>query len=267
MKKVLFVALMAMVCHTGFAQDTGSTGNKKEDEGKSTLFKINSESKDGKSKTTKLKVDLIHQSKNAYLGIDPSVEFGWNRFMDNGSLTVGSVNSDLRLEKGPEFGFFPITGGVFLDKKHTLKVSTALGITWNTYHFEKDITLEKGQDVLTYTIDEDRHFSKNLLRSKYLTMPLMISVYPIKDSHFQINAGVEGGLLIGAKTKQISDDAGKIKVKGSFNLNPVRYGLRFGIGYDTFNIYAKYYFSDVFAPGEGPKDFRTVAIGINVGFF
>jgi len=263
MKKVLFIALMAMVCQVGTAQDTDSTDN---NDGKSTILKINS-NKDGEPKTTKVKIDLVHNSKNAYFGIDPSFELGWNRFMDNGSLSVGGANSDLRLEKGPEFAFYPITGGVFLNKKHSLKISSALGVTWNTYHFEKNITLQKGQDVLTYTIDDDRHFSKNLLRSKYLTMPLMLSVYPIKDSHFQINAGVEGGLLIGAKTKQISDEAGKVKVKGSFNLNPVRYGLRFGIGYDTFNIYAKYYLSDVFANGEGPKDFRTVAIGVNIGFF
>lgn len=266
MKKLLFTALMATVCHIGFSQDN-TDSSKTDKDGKSTLFKINSQSKDGKSKTTKLKVDLVRHKDNAYFGIDPSFEFGWNRFMDNGSLSVGGANSDLRLEKGPEFSFFPVTGGVYLNKAHSLKISTALGITWNTYHFEKDITLEKGQDELTYSIDPDRHFEKNLLRSKYLTMPLEFSVYPIEDSRFQINAGIEGGLLIGAKTKQISEDAGKVKLRGSFNLNPVRYGLRFGIGYDTFNIYAKYYMSDVFAPGEGPKDFRTVAIGINIGFF
>lgn len=267
MKKVLLIALMAMVCHNSFAQDSDSTGGQKDQEGKSTLFSINSQGKDGKSKTTKLKVDLIHDSKNAYFGIDPSLEFGWNRFMDNGSLTIGSSNKDLRLDKGPEFAFFPITGGVYLDRKHSVKISTGLGIIWNTYHFEKDITLLKGQDALKYNLEEDKHFSKNLLRSKYLTMPLMFSVYPIKDSRFQINAGVEGGLFIGAKTKQISESEGKQKVKGSFNLNPVRYGLRFGLGFDTFNLYAKYYFSDVFAPNEGPKDFRTVSIGISIGFF
>ena len=245
---------MAMVCHLGFAQDTDSTDTA-------------SEHRRAVSASTKIKIDLVRHKKNGYFGIDPTLEFGWNRFMDNGSLSLSSANSDLRLEKGPEFSFYPIVGGVYLDKGHFIKVSTALGITWNTYHFEKPITLQKDQDALHYTIDETRHFSKNLLRSKYLTMPVVFSIYPAKDSKFEINLGAEGGLLLGAKTKQISDENGKVKVRGNFNLNPVRYGLRFGMGYDNFNIYAKYYLSDVFANGEGPKDFRTVAIGINFGFF
>lgn len=266
MKKVLFIAFMAMVCHSGFAQDNDATdslsGRKK-----TSLVNINTTDKDGKSKTTKVKVDIVHRSKNAYFEINPTVEFGWNRFMDHGKLKVGSNNSDLRLDKGPEFAFYPVVGGVYLDKGHFLKLSTALGITWNTYHFEKDITLEKGQDMLTIIPEGDIHFSKNLLRSRYLTMPLIFSIYPVRKSEFQINMGVEGGILLGAKTKQISKEEGKVKVRGDFNLNPVRYGLRFGLGTETVNIYAKYYMTDVFANGEGPKDFNTVSIGINVGFF
>ncbi|SEA24323.1 Outer membrane protein beta-barrel domain-containing protein [Arachidicoccus rhizosphaerae] len=266
MNRVFFITLMAMICHVSLAQDTDSTSKLREGKGES-IVTINGTDKEGKPKTTRVRVNFVRHSKNAYFGIDPTLEFGWNRFMDHGKLKVGAGNSDLRLDKGPEFAFYPVVGGVYLDKKHVLKLSTALGVTWNTYHFEKDITLQKGQDQLTYTIDEDKHFSKNLLRSKYLTMPLIFSIYPIAKSSFQINLGAEGGILIGAKTKQISKEDGKVKVNGSFNLNPVRYGLRFGLGTEEVNIYAKYYMSDVFATGEGPKDFNTVAIGINIGFF
>jgi len=266
MKKVLFIAFMAMVCHTGFAQDADSTDNQN-GEKKTSIININGTDKNGKTKTTKVKVDIVHRSKNAYFEVNPSLDFGWNRFMDHGKLKVGTSNSDLRLDKGPEFAFYPIVAGVYLDKGHVLKIASALGITWNTYHFEKDITLEKGQDVLTIIPAGDQHFSKNLLRSRYLTMPLMLSIYPVRKSDFQINMGVEGGLLLDAKTKQISKEDGKVKIRGDFNLNPVRYGLRFGLGTETVNIYAKYYMTDVFANGEGPKDFNTVSIGINVGFF
>lgn len=216
----------------------------------------------------KVKVDFVgSRRKAAFFGIYPSIAFGVNRFMDNGSLSLSKAHSDLRLEKGPEFSFYPVAGGVYLNKSHSLQLYTALGLDYNTYHFEKDITLQKDQDELTYVIDPKKYFSKNLLRSTYLTMPLKLIIRPIKESKFGISLGVEGGLLLGAKTKQINSESGKVKEHGSFNLSPVRYGLTLGLGYDNFNIYAKYYLSDVFASGEGPEDFRTVALGLSFGLF
>ena len=264
MKKLLLVISMGFLCHLGMAQDSIKTQSDTLQVSSSAEHKWHG--KPGMHQKNKIKVKFGKRKKGAYFGFYPTLEFGWNRFMDNGSLSVSEDNSPLRLDKGPEFSFFPIGGGVYLNKNHSVKLSALLGLTWNTYHFEKDITILKGQDELTIETDPDKHFSKNLLRSQYLSMPVLLSIYPSGGS-FVINAGVEGGLLIGGKTKQKSDELGKVKLRGNFNLNQVRYGLRFGIGYDNFNLYAKYYLSDVFAKNEGPKDFQTVAIGIGVGLF
>lgn len=265
MKKLMFLLTMVVVCKVTFGQDSLSSKQEGKDDVPS--IRVQKQQKDGKTKTHKIDVGFVSHDRAAYFGFYPSISFGWNRFMDKGSLSVSSTNADLTLDKGPEFSIFPIGGGVYLNKAHTLKISTALGFTYNTYHFERDITLEKGKDKLTYTINEDAHFSKNLLRSTYLTMPLNLTIRPVRGSKFIINAGVEGGLFVGGKTKQINKESGKVKKRGSFNLNPVRYGLNFGIGYENFNIYAKYYLSDVFAKNEGPEDFKTVAIGINFSLF
>lgn len=264
MKKIVLMCCLVGLISGVFGQDTAQT----DQDSFSHPPKKYTNSEIRKLHKKKVKLDFIAgKSKAAYFGIYPSIAFGVNRFMDNGSMSLSKANSDLRLEKGPEFSIYPIAGGIYLNKAHTLQIYTALGLDYNTYHFEKDITLEKGQDELTYVIDPDKHFSKNLLRSTYLTMPLKLVIRPIKFSKFGISMGVEGGLLLGAKTKQINSESGKVKERGTFNLNPVRYGLSLGLGYDNFNIYAKYYLSDVFANGEGPKDFKTVALGVSFGLF
>ncbi|ANI90132.1 hypothetical protein A9P82_13065 [Arachidicoccus ginsenosidimutans] len=229
------------------------------------LFSINKPDSANHTKSYSYKVGF--KSDRAYFGVQPALGFGWNRFMDNGHIGVSSSNADLTLKKGPEFILYVIGGYVKLDKHKQWQLSTSLGWDWNTYHFEKNITLKKGQDQLTYTIDDSKNFSKNLLRSTYLTMPLTLTFKPVRGSDFSIAAGVEGGLLLGGKTKQISKEDGKVKKTGTFNLNPTRAGLFFGIGYNDFGLYAKYYLSDVFANGQGPKGLKTVAIGLSFGLF
>lgn len=265
MNKIITTFLLALISHVGFSQD--STSDRLEGQEDIPAIHMSKKDKDGNYKKKRVEVGFVTHNKTAYFGIYPSLAFGWNRFMDNGSVGVSKANADLTLDKGPEFSIYPLAGGVYLNKKHSLKIYTALGLDYNTYHFERDITLLKGKDELTYVMDDSKHFSKNLLRSTYVTMPLLFVIRPAKGSKFEINAGVEGGILVGAKTKQISSEDGKVKVNGTFNLNPVRYGLRFGLGYDNLNIYAKYYLSDVFAKGEGPEDFKTVAIGISFGLY
>ena len=194
MKKVLLVAFMGMVCQLGISQDSTRSIRDvisvRSDTTKLGIGDSTRPSVKGKSgQRNVVKVKFTKRKKNHYFGLIPTFEFGWNRFMDNGSLSISSDNKDLRLDKGPEFAFYPIGGGVYLNKSHSLKLSAMMGLTWNTYHFEKDITLLKGQDQLSYVIDNEHHFSKNLLRSQYLSMPILFSVYPAGGT-FDINAGV-----------------------------------------------------------------------------
>lgn len=258
MKKLFLFVLMAFVSFLGKAQDSNSA-----DDG---MISINTTDSTGKHHKKSVSIGFANNKKTAYFGVDPGIGIGWNRFIDNGHIGVSQHNSELTLKKGPEFILYILTGYVDLARHHRLRLATALGFDWNTYHFERDISLVKGQDQLTIT-DDNIQYSKNLLRSNYLTMPLTLSFRPVKNADFAITAGMEGGLLLGAKTKQISKEHGKVKTHGTFNLNPARAGVVFGIGYQNFGLYAKYYLSDVFANGEGPKDFKTVAIGINMGLF
>ena len=80
MNRVFFITLMAMICHVSLAQDTDSTSKLREGKEES-IVTINGTDKEGKPKTTRVRVNFVRHSKNAYFGIDPTLEFGWNRFM------------------------------------------------------------------------------------------------------------------------------------------------------------------------------------------
>ncbi len=267
MKKIITVVITVGLVSSALAQNTSTISTTYTDtSGKTITESVTTVNKTNHKKTS-VKIGFKNKDKTAYFGIEPSFGFGWNRFADNGSIGVSHGNANLTLDRGPEFVFNILKGYVDIAPHHRLRLSTALGFDWNTYHFERNITLQKGQDSLSYAVDDTKHFSKNLLRSTYLSMPLTLNIRPVRNSDFTIAAGVEGGLLLGAKTKQISSEDGKVKVHGTFNLNPVRYGLFLGLGYEGIGLYAKYYLSDVFANGEGPKDFKTVSIGLSVGLF
>ncbi|WP_129716423.1 outer membrane beta-barrel protein [Pedobacter sp. SYP-B3415] len=250
MKRIVLAALLTGFSISTFAQtdsvQTDTTGRKKA--------------------TIKIKeVGVKSKSDRAYFGIGLGFDFGWNRFIDQGIAANPQQVKDLALERGPNFGFNLITARVDLAKNHAVRLKTALGLDYNTYHFRKAITLQPDQDVLTYTIDENRNFDKNLLRSTYLRIPLLLAVRPVKDSSFELAGGGEVGVLIWGKTKQISDEAGKVKIKDTYNLEPFRYGLTFRVGYSGFNLYGKYYLNDVFAKNQGPAGLSNVAFGISFG--
>jgi len=69
-----------------------------------------------------------------------------------------------------------------------------------------------------------------------------------------------------AKIKQGFIERGKGKFNDYYNLEPFRYGAFAWLGYGGMGLYAKYYFNDVFAEGQGPKDFKNLSFGLMFGF-
>lgn len=88
-----------------------------------------------------------------------------------------------------------------------------------------------------------------------------------KNSGLFLAAGFEAGYLIGAHTKQVSGQNGKVKIHNDFNLNPWRTAIQARIGYRDFNIYGKYYLSRVFNAAGPAPDLTAFALGISFDGF
>ncbi|WP_207429730.1 outer membrane beta-barrel protein [Pedobacter sp. SYSU D00535] len=197
------------------------------------------------------------------------VDLGLATYMENGSYTLSSPqakNLEYETLKTHNFGFeFLQTGYRF---NSYFKIYLGAGLDWNHIRLKNNVTILSDQPELTFK-EEDIEFKKNRFSSTYLRIPLSFQ-FRTKDDQkgnkVYFVAGPEVGFLINGKTKQVSEEQGKVKFKDDFNFNPFRYGAFARVGYGLAGLYVKYYANDVFAENRGPSDFKNVNFGIMVGF-
>lgn len=203
--------------------------------------------------------------KTNYFGMD----LGFNALLDNGSMTMSTLNKNLELNnrKSINFSLNLFTTRVNIVKEY-VQFSYGIGLDYNNYRFSKNISFTPDKDTVTLFFQTDANgnqikYKKNKLLAKYVTLPLMLqfnSKSNKKNNGFRVAGGVELGYLINGRTKQVYGDK-KEKVADDFNLNDFRYGFVGRIGYGDLALFAKYYPNSVFAKNEGP-DLNTVCVGI-----
>ncbi len=158
----------------------------------------------------------------------------------------------------------------------------ALGVGSEKYAFDNDITLGYGIDpsstVNEITTIDTLGFSatKSKLATTYLDLPIEFRFgfggNP-SDGGF-IAIGGMAGVLIDSHTKVKYEENGRNvidKVKDDFGISNFRYGVSGRLGYRGFNIYYKYYFSQLFSSGEQPQGTTAEpnpwAMGISFNLF
>ncbi len=196
------------------------------------------------------------------------VDIGLSTYLDNGSFTLSPANSYLEREtwKSSNFGFEAFQMGYRFNSY--FKVYLAAGLDWNHIRLTENITFQKKEPTLTF-IEESIDFKKNRFSSQYLRVPLSFQVRSRDDqkgNRVNFVFGPEVGFLLNGKVKQVSNARGKEKFKDDYNFNPFRYGASARLGYGGMGVYAKYYFNDVFADGQGPSDFKNLSFGLMFGF-
>lgn len=114
-----------------------------------------------------------------------------------------------------------------------------LGLEMYNYRYDNNISYNKNP---AYIFRDSVDFSKNKLYVGYITVPLMININatPGKRNGFSFSAGVSAGYRIGSKNKQISDERGKEKIRGDFDLNPWRFAYVAEMGIGPVRIYGSY---------------------------
>jgi hypothetical protein len=214
-----------------------------------------------------------HKSKSAK-PIWQGVELGFNNYLNSSGradlptafnfleLNTGkSVSVALNLvQKNIQFG------------KSNFWFFTGLGISWNNYRFDNNVTLDP--DLLLNSSSDTtsgRSFQKSKLVASYITAPLMFEVFTSqkKKDAFHLGAGLMLGYKIGSHTKMKYEENGhtfKPKTFDDFNLNPFRYGFRVAAGYGKVNLFADYYASTLFKEGKSPVLY-PVNFGITLAGF
>ena len=210
--------------------------------------------------------DAKPSPKFSFKFILSSVDVGLSTYLDQGSFTLSPANAFLEKEtwKSRNFGFQALQMGYRFDK--SFKIFASAGFDWNKMYLKQNITLQKDQANLTY-VTESVDYKKNIFTSQYLRIPLSFEFSKsTSGKKIHLAFGPEIGFLLNGKLVQVSKENGRDKFKDDYNLNPFRYGAFYRVVYGNMGIYAKYYLNDVFADGQGPKDFKNLSFGLTFGY-
>lgn len=219
--------------------------------------------------------DIVFDSdkkKDKFEGHWDGLALGLNSYVKTGFDTDLSPDAEfleLNTNKSWEVGLNVVEKSFGFANNH-IGVVTGLGLTWNNYKFDQNITLDPGGSEITYFIEPDKDYRKNKLTTLYLNVPILLEFHIPTGSNskpIHINGGVVGGLKLGSHTKQvyeINNKEYKDKVKEDFHLSPLRYSAHASIGYGGITIYGTYSMTTLFESGEGPELY-PFTIGIILG--
>ena len=116
------------------------------------------------------------------------------------------------------------------------------GMGMEMYNFRYDSRVSYRKESYPYVYNDSISFSKNKLFAGYLSVPVMlhINTTPGNKKGFSFSAGVSAGYLVGSRVKQKSEERGKQKYKGDFDLSPFRTALIGELGIGPVKLYGSY---------------------------
>lgn len=208
---------------------------------------------DEKEKDTK-KEKKENEIKHIWAG----VEFGFNGYSNkllNTTLPNGGAFA-LDYLRSNVVNINPFERNISLYKNY-IALTTGIGFQFNRLMFENNTILVPFKDSIV-AFDGGISYSKNMLKSSFLTVPLLLQFNTSKNHNksFHIAVGGQVAIKLGSRSKQVYDVNGDKKrdiYKSDYNLNPFQYGLTARVGYGKVNVFANYNLSEVFKSGKGPE--------------
>ncbi len=156
---------------------------------------------------------------------------------------------------------------------HYVNLKYGLGIELNNYRFKTAVSLNEGgpnpynlsQSIPHPFIFRDSiGFSKNKLAADYVTIPFMLNfrTNPNNSSKgLSISAGISGGYLYSSRNKQKSDERGKQKNRGDYDLEKWKFSYIGELGLGPAHLYGSYSPNSIFEKGF---NFMPYNIGIRL---
>ncbi len=176
----------------------------------------------------------------------------------NGPVTENSTN--LINNKSSNFNMWFFMQKINISK-HQLNLKYGLGLEGYNFRYERSLSYRK--DPMNFVFNDSINFSKNKLYAGYLTVPFMINftATPDKKKGFSISAGLSAGYLISSRNKQISNERGKQKIIGNFDLEPFRLAAIGEIGLGPVRLYGSYSLNTLHKSNTGFQQY-PYALGI-----
>lgn len=163
----------------------------------------------------------------------------------------------------------------FKNKRKTFAVVTGMGISFNDYAFDLDVTMEKEDRAgidragIIIPVDitrENTSVRKSKLHVNYLTVPLLLEVKtPLRmgNSNLSLSAGAIGSLYIGSHTKYKYYNKAKVKLKSNYHINQWKYDLTGRIHFGGVTVFANYSMTTLFKNNLGPEIYPLM-VGVSL---
>ena len=151
--------------------------------------------------------------------------------------------------------------------QHYLNLKYGVGIEMYNFRFEQPISF--GNTPGNYVFFDNVHFSKNKLFVEYLTVPIQLNFQsePGNDKSFFASLGMSASYLLQSHTKQISEERGKKKVGGNFNLNNSKVAAIGELGIGGIRLYGTYSLTNLFDKNLTYFDMAPFVIGLRLSKF
>ncbi|MBX2939317.1 MAG: outer membrane beta-barrel protein [Ferruginibacter sp.] len=159
--------------------------------------------------------------------------------------------------------------------KQNVNLKYGLGLELNNYRFRSPIsfredgTLPFSGGMTTnqpFVFRDTISFKKNKLAADYLTIPVMLNFATNnkKGMDFGFSAGVSIGYLYSQRNKQVSEERGKEKSRGDFDMEPFKFSYIGELTLGPVRLYGSYTPKSMFS---NQMDFRPYNFGFRLSKF
>ena len=150
---------------------------------------------------------------------------------------------------------------------HYWNLKYGVGIEMYNFRFEQPVSFSNTQG--NYVFYDNVNFKKNKLFVEYLTIPVQLNYHsnPNNNKSFYASLGLSAGYLLQSHTKQISEERGKQKTKGNFNLSNTKLATIGELGIGSLRLYGSYSLTNMFDKNLSSFDMAPFAIGVRFSKF
>jgi hypothetical protein len=151
--------------------------------------------------------------------------------------------------------------------KNYLNLKYGVGFEMYNFRFKQPISFSNTPG--NYMYKDNITFTKNKLFVQYLTIPVQLNFQsnPSNDKSFYASIGVSTGYLLQSHTKQISEERGKKKVNGNFNLNNFKMATIGELGIGGIRLYGSFNTTNLFDKNLTNFDMTPFAVGVRFSKF
>jgi len=141
-----------------------------------------------------------------------------------------------------------------------------IGFFSHNFHSNADLIYTKdsiGTGFTTQLQPFQRTVTLNRFAQKILEIPIEFRFRTKTDRQFKIHVGGKIGYVVN-DFRTVKDNDGKLRIYDVKNINPIRYGINFRIGFEQFALTASYYFTEIFKKDKGPAGIIPYSVGIAI---